>query len=125
MTRYLDNGEVEIDNNGVENALRPLALGRKNYLFAGSHDGAQRAAVYYALFLTCLLHEVNPQAWLTDVLKKIPEYSAKRVHELLPHRWKLAQQKPLRKSGLKSSRQPCAGRPLRHTDRYNSSIARS
>ena len=98
LTRYVDNGEVEIDNNGVENALRPLALGRKNYLFAGSHDAAQRAAVFYSLFGTCLLHEFDPQAWLTDVLKKIPEYSAKRVHELLPHRWKLAQQKPLRKA---------------------------
>ena len=78
--------------------LRPLALGRKNYLFAGSHDAAQRVAVFYSLFGTCLLHEVNPQVWLTDVLKKIPEYSAKRVHELLPHRWKLAQQTPLRKA---------------------------
>ena len=49
-------------------------------------------------FGTCLLHEINPQAWLTDVLERIPKYSAKRVHELLPHRWKLAQQKPLRKA---------------------------
>ena len=96
--RYVDNSGLEIGHNGDENALRPLALGRKNYLFAGSHDAAQRVAVFYSLFGTCLLHEVNPQVWLTDVLKKIPEYSAKRVHELLPHRWKLAQQTPLRKA---------------------------
>ena len=78
-------------------STRKLVISGKHHLFAGSHDAAQRAAVFCSLFGTCLLHEVNPQAWLTDVLQKIPEYSAKRVHELLPHYWQLAQQRPMRK----------------------------
>ena len=60
LTRYLEEGRVEIDNNLVENRLRPLALGRKNYLCAGSHDAAQRAAVVYSPLGTCKLHGVNP-----------------------------------------------------------------
>ena len=80
------------NNNLVENAIRPLAIGRKNYLFAGSHEAAERAAVIYSLLGTCKLHGVNPQEWLTDVLNRIPAHPAKHVAELLPHRWKAAQQ---------------------------------
>ncbi len=90
LTRYLEEGWVELDNNVIENALRPLALGRKNYLFAGSHDAAQRAAVVYSLLGTCKLHGVNPQQWLTDVFQRIPTHPAKRVTELLPHHWQKA-----------------------------------
>ena len=88
LTRYVDNGEVEIDNNLVENAIRPLALGRKNSLFSGSHGAAQRHAVVYSLLGTCLMHDVNPEEWLTDVLTRIPTHPNSRVDELLPHNWK-------------------------------------
>ena len=72
----------------MENAIRPIALGRRNYLFSGSHEAAQRAAVIYALLATCKKHEVNPEQWLSDVLDRIPTHPMKRVHELLPHHWK-------------------------------------
>lgn len=88
LCRYTEDGRVEIDNNLVENAIRPIALGRKNYLFAGSHDAAQRAAVIYSLLGTCKMHEVNPQAWLNDVLSRIPTHPHKQIDELLPHHWK-------------------------------------
>ena len=87
LCRYVDDGRIEIDNNLVENAIRPIALGRKNYLFAGSHEAARRAAVIYSLLATCKKHEVNPQVWLTDVLSRIQAHPMKRVAELLPHHW--------------------------------------
>ena len=92
LTRYVDNGEVEIDNNLVENAICPLALGRKNSLFSGSHEAAQRHAVVYSLLGTCLMHDVNPEEWLTDVLTRIPTHPNSRVDELLPHNWKKLRQ---------------------------------
>ena len=84
------HGELQLDNNQIENAIRPLAIGRKNYLFAGTHDTAQNAAMIYSLFATCKKHHVNPQLWLTDVLAKIndPNYDGK-YSDLMPHRWKL------------------------------------
>lgn len=88
LVRYTEDGRIEIDNNLVENAIRPVALGRKNYLFAGSHEAAQRAAVVYSLLATCKKNEVNPQAWLSDALSRIPSHSHKLVNELLPHHWK-------------------------------------
>ena len=88
LCRYVEDDRIEIDNNLVENAIRPIALGCKNYLFAGSHAAAQRAAVIYSLLATCKKHEVNAQLWLSDVLRRIPTHPAKRVQELLPHHWK-------------------------------------
>ncbi len=88
LFRYVEDGRIEIDNNLVENAIRPIALGRKNYLFAGSDEAAQRAAVLYSLLATCKRHDVNPQLWLRDVLSRIPSHPMRRVHELLPHHWK-------------------------------------
>lgn len=88
LRRYTEDGRIEIDNNLVENTIRPIALGRKNYLFAGSHAAAQRAAVLYSLLATCKKHEVNPQFWLSDVLDRIPTHPIRRVGELLPHHWK-------------------------------------
>jgi transposase len=88
LLRYVEDGRIEIDNNLVENAIRPIALGRKNYLFAGSDAAAQRAAVIYSLLATCKRHEVNPQLWLRDVLRRIPTHPMRRVCELLPHHWK-------------------------------------
>ena len=87
LTRYVEDGRIEIDNNLVENAIRPIALGRKNYLFAGSHEAAQRAAIVYSLLATCKKYQVEPQTWLSDVLRRIPSHPQKQVRELLPHVW--------------------------------------
>lgn len=81
---YASDGKLEIDNNLVENAIRPVALGRKNYLFAGSHDSAQRAAMLYSFMATCKLRRVEPLAWLTKTLSFIPDHKANRLAELLP-----------------------------------------
>jgi hypothetical protein len=71
LTRYTENGILSMDNNPIERQIRPIAVGRKNYLFAGSHDGARRAAVLYTLINTCKIHGVNPYEYLCDVLKKV------------------------------------------------------
>lgn len=81
---YAGDGKLEIDNNLVENAIRPVALGRKNYLFAGSHDSAQRAAMLYSFMATCKLRGVEPLQWLTKILSLIPDHKANRLAELLP-----------------------------------------
>ncbi|MGB3548688.1 MAG: IS66 family transposase, partial [Saprospiraceae bacterium] len=85
---YLTDGQVEIDNNLIENTIRPLALGRKNYLFAGSHPAARRAAMMYAFFGSCKANDVNPWEWLRDVLGRIGSHSVNRLDELLPAQWK-------------------------------------
>jgi transposase len=87
LLAYLYDGHLEIDNNLVENAIRPNALGRKNYLFAGSHQSAQRAAMFYSFFGTCRKHNINPYLWLKDVLERIPEHKANKLDELLPQNW--------------------------------------
>jgi len=85
---YTQHGEVEIDNNLLENDIRPIALGRKNYLFAGSHDSAQRAAMIYSFFATCKMHQINPADWLLDVLLRIEEHNINKLDELLPQNWR-------------------------------------
>ena len=84
LERYLENGEIEIDNNLIENTIRPIALGRKNYLFAGSHDAAQNAAMIYSFMATCKLNNVNPYKWLEDVLNVINETKVSDLDSLLP-----------------------------------------
>ena len=84
LTRYTKDGSWEIDNNWIENCVRPVTLGRKNYMFAGSHDGAKRAAMMYSFMGTCKLQNVDPYAWLKDVLTKIPDQSIQNLEELLP-----------------------------------------
>ena len=84
---YLEDGRLEIDNNQIENKIRPLALGRKNYLFAGSQRGAKWAAMLYSIFATCKEHGVNPRTYLTDVLLRIREVRPSRMHTLLPGTW--------------------------------------
>lgn len=79
---------LEIDNNLVENAIRPVALGRKNYLFAGSHEGAKRAALVYSLAATARLHEVEPFEYFKDVIGCIADYPYKQISDLLPANWK-------------------------------------
>lgn len=84
LMAYLYDGSLEIDNNWVENAIRPNALGRKNYLFAGSHEGARRAAMFYSFFGTCKKNNVNPYEWLKKVLEVIPTHPANKIGDLLP-----------------------------------------
>lgn len=84
LIRYIDQGRFRIDNNLVENSIRPVALGRKNYLFAGSHDAAQQAAIVYSLLATCKINEVEPFQWLRKTLEVIPDYPANQLHKLLP-----------------------------------------
>jgi transposase/chaperonin cofactor prefoldin len=91
LTRYHLDGRYQIDNNLVENDIRPLALGRKNYLFCGNHDAAENAAIMYSLLGCCKACDVNPREWLTNVLTRIPAYNndySRDLAELLPHNWK-------------------------------------
>lgn len=90
LKRYTEEGKYEIDNNLVENSIRPVAIGRKNYLFAGSHEGAERAAMMYSLLGTCKKNNVEPFAWLTDVINRLPDYNHKKIDDLLPGNWKPA-----------------------------------
>ena len=87
LIRYLDSGILDIDNNACERAMRPVAIGRKNFLFVGSDRGGHAAAVAYSLIQTCKLHNVEPFAYLSDVLRRLPSYPINRVAELLPFRW--------------------------------------
>jgi transposase len=88
LSAYLYDGILEIDNNLVENAIRPVALGRKNYLFAGSHAAAQRAAMIYSFFAICKKHEVNPFDWLKYTLENIMTIPYKDLRNLYPHNFK-------------------------------------
>ena len=87
LSLYTKNGMLNIDNNPVENSIRPVALGRKNYLFAGSHEAAKRSGMLYSLLGTCKMHNIEPYNWLKNVLQKIPTHPINKVQELLPHRW--------------------------------------
>lgn len=84
---YTSNAKLNIDNNPVENQIRPVALGRKNYLFAGSHEAAERAAMIYSLMATCRLHDINPFEWLKDVLQRMHLYTSQHIDALLPQYW--------------------------------------
>lgn len=81
LSLYAENGRLEIDNNLVENQIRPVAIGRKNYLFAGSHDAAQRHAMLYSFIATCKLRGIDPELWLSDVLTRIQDHQVNRLHE--------------------------------------------
>jgi len=87
LTRYLDDGRLEISNNAAENQIRPAALGRKNWLFCGSDAGGERAAAFYTLVRTARLNGLEPEAWLTDVIARIGTHPIKRLAELLPWNW--------------------------------------
>ena len=91
FTRFLDDGRICLSNNAAERALRGIALGRKSWLFAGSDRGGERAAAMYTLIGTAKLNGIDPQAWLADVLRRIADHPASRLHELLPWNWKLRQ----------------------------------
>lgn len=87
LSRYVTDGRYRIDNNLAENAVRPLALGRKNYLFCRNHEAAYHTAIVYSLLGTCRLWEIDPVKWLTDVFTRIQDCSVKHLEELLPHKW--------------------------------------
>ena len=84
LTRYLDDGRLEISNNAAERAIRPLALGRKNYMFAGSDAGGDRAAAIYTLVETAKLNGLDPETYLRDVLGRIAQHPINRIAELRP-----------------------------------------
>jgi transposase len=87
FARFLDDGRLCMSNNAAERELRTVALGRKNWTFAGSDEGGRRAAAIYSLIATAKLNDIDPQAWLADVLARLPDHPAKRIHELLPWNW--------------------------------------
>lgn len=84
---YLSDGHRELDNNTCERSIRPIALGRKNYLFMGSIGGGKAAAIAYTLVETCKLNNVDPEAWLTRVLQRLPEHKINRIDNLMPWNW--------------------------------------
>ena len=88
LSAYLYDGNLQIDNNLVENAIRPIALGRKNYLFAGSHEAAQRSAMIYSFFAICKKHEVNPFQWIKYTLENIMSINHKNLKDLYPQNFK-------------------------------------
>jgi transposase len=94
---YTKQGHLQIDNNLVENKIRPFAIGRKNYLFMGSHDSAQNTAMIYSFFQSCRLNNINPEEWLEDVLMRINCTKHSQLNTLLPNNWKKIDQKIRRK----------------------------
>lgn len=88
LTRYLEDGDVPIDNNWVENQIRPWAVGRSNWLFAGSLRAGRRAAAVMSLVRSAQLNGLDPHAYLKDVLQRLPTQRVSAIGELLPHRWK-------------------------------------
>ena len=91
FTRFLDDGRVCLSNNAAERAIRPIAVGRRNWTFAGSDAGGHRAAAMYTLIETCRMNDVDPHAWLADIIARLPSHPAKRINELLPWNWNMGQ----------------------------------
>ena len=87
FTRFLDDGRICLSNNAAERALRGIALGRKSWLFAGSDRGGERAAVMYSLIVTAKMNDIDPQAWLADVIARIADHPARELDELMPWNW--------------------------------------
>lgn len=88
LTRYLGDGNLPADNNWIENRIRPIALGRAYWLFAGSLRAGQRAAAIMSLIGSAKMNDLDPYAYLKDVLERLPTHPAHRIEELLPHRWR-------------------------------------
>ena len=91
FTAFLDDGRICLTNNAAERALRGIALGRKSWLFAGSERGGDRAAFMYTLIVSCKMNDIDPQAWMADVLARMPDVTVSRLPELLPWNWKVEQ----------------------------------
>ncbi|MEJ1159541.1 IS66 family transposase, partial [Prosthecomicrobium sp. N25] len=92
FTRFLDDGRLCLSNNAAERAVRGIAIGRKNWTFAGSDAGGRRAAAMYTLIETAKLNDIDPRAWLADVLARLPGHPARAINDLLPWNWKAAAQ---------------------------------
>jgi transposase len=92
LTLFLDDGRVCLSNNAAERALRGIALGRRSWLFCGSDRGGQRAAAVYSLIVSCKMNDIDPHAWLADVLDRIAAHPAHRIDELLPWNWKMSRE---------------------------------
>ena len=90
FTRFLDDGRICLTNNAAERALRGIALGRRAWLFAGSDRGGERAAIMYSLIVSAKMNDIDPQAWLADVLGRIGDIPQNRLGELLPWNWTTA-----------------------------------
>ncbi len=95
MTRYVSDGALDIDNNAAERALRRVAIGRKNWMFAGSDAGGQRAAIIYSLVASCRLCQVDPFAYLRDVIERVNTHSAKHIAALTPRGWRESSRVPI------------------------------
>jgi transposase len=95
FARFLDDGRICLSNNAAERALRGIALGRRAWLFAGSDRGGERAAFMYSLIVTAKLNDIDPQAWLADVLRRIADHPASRLADLLPWHWKKPATRPI------------------------------
>ena len=91
FSHFLDDGRVCLSNNAAERAIRGIAVGRRNWTFAGSDVGGHRAAALYTLIETCRLNDIDPRAWLADVIARLPGHPAKCINELLPWNWKMGQ----------------------------------
>jgi transposase len=108
LLRYVDDGRIEIDNNAAERSLRAVALGRKNYLFAGSDAGGERAAAIYSLIGTAKLNGLDPEAYLRNVLSRIADHPINRIDELLP--WNVVFRNASARTGRRSAQHPAAVR---------------
>jgi hypothetical protein len=95
LTAYVHHGQMEIDNNLIENAVRPLAIGRKNFLFAGSHEAAQMAAGVYSFMASCKKNDINEFEWLKDVLERIQSHKQKDLYQFLPSNWQQYRNNPI------------------------------
>ena len=106
FTLFLDDGRVCLSNNAAERGLRGIALGRKSWLFCGSDRGGQRAAAMYSLIVTAKMNDVDPQAWLADVLARIAAHPAHRLDELLPWNWR-QERRRVGAGGITAADLPC------------------
>jgi transposase len=88
LMSYCYHAQALIDNNPVERTIRPMVIGRKNYLFSKTHESAQRVSCFYSFFITCNLHKVNPKEWIEDVFNKIYDLKPSQYHTLFPQNWK-------------------------------------
>ncbi len=122
FTRFIDDGRICLTNNAAERALRGIAIGRKAWLFAGSDRGGERAAAIYTLIGTAKLNDVDPRAWLADVLRRIAEHPASRLDELLPWNWKTL---PATLAASAHAPHPRAARPPLESGRRATASTRS
>lgn len=100
----LDDGRLQLDNNLAENEIRPITLGRKNYLFNGNHEAAENMCVIASLLATCRNHDINPRLYLNDVIATMPYFekaSSEEISRLLPHRWKEYQPEAIMKTPVR------------------------